>query len=268
MSNNDFNINNGLMTKIWGPHAWFFINSVAFGYPINPTPEQKEEYKNFFIYLGYVLPCGFCRNSYQFFIKDGITEIKDNIFENRETLTKWIYLLHNRVNKKLGVEYGTTYKEFCEKFETFRAKCAENISNCHMPLTLKAEAFIKSDEKECVIISLDLAKQFSEYAESKGIKMDKLEYYDDLVRNKRSSKEFQERNNKCCEIITSMRFNANCSLEANGVDKDMPSINELKLISMLCTTLPIRDLENCAKKLGYKKNKVYKLVGDNKLTIF
>jgi hypothetical protein len=263
MSNNDFNINNGLMTKIWGPRAWFFINSVSFGYPVNPNSEQKEEYKTFFKTLGFVLPCGFCRQSYQFFIKDGETEITDEIFENRDTLTKWVFKLHNRVNKKLGVEYGTTYDEFFNKFESFRAKCVIDAPNCQMPLSLKAEAFKKSDEKECTIIPLKLAKQFSDYAISKGIKMDKLEYYDELLTNKRNTKEFCDRNKECCQIITSMRCNAGCSLEDKGDDKDMPSINELRLISMLCTTLPIRDLEKCASKLGFKKNRIYKLVGGN-----
>ncbi len=262
MSNDDFNINNGLMTKIWGPRAWFFANSVAFGYPINPSAEQKEQYKNYFIYLGFVLPCGFCRESYQVFIKDGETKITDEIFENRETLTKWIFKLHNRVNKKLGVDYGTSYEEFCDKFETFRAKCIDKSPTCQMPLTLKAEAFKRADEKICTIIPLELANKFIEYGESKGIKMDKLEYYDDLLKNNRKSDEFKERNNECCRIITNMRHNANCSFEDKGQDKDMPSINELKLISMLCTSLSIKDLETCASKFGYKKNRIYKLVGN------
>ena len=60
-------INNGLMTKIWGPHMWFAINCVSFGYPVNPTQEQKRQYKTFFEFLGFVLPCEFCKISYQFF---------------------------------------------------------------------------------------------------------------------------------------------------------------------------------------------------------
>lgn len=268
MSLNDFNINNGLMTKIWGPCAWFFVHCVAFGYPINPTNEQKEQYKSFFIYLGFVLPCNLCRNSYQFFIKDGETEITDNIFENRDTVTKWVFKLHNRVNKKLGADYGTTYEEFCNKYESFRAKCLENVANCEMPLTLKAEAFKKCneyyEEKECVIIPLKLAHSFCEYAKTKGIIMDKLEYYEDLLKNKRSSEEFKERNTQCNKIIKNMRCNANCSFEDTGVDKDKPSIDELKLISMLCTSLCIKDLENSAEKIGYKKTRTYRLVSGNK----
>ena len=38
----DLNANNGLITKIWGPPAWEFLHSITFGFPISPTPEQKE----------------------------------------------------------------------------------------------------------------------------------------------------------------------------------------------------------------------------------
>ena len=40
------NINNGLITKIWGPGAWEFLHSVTFGYPVSPTDEQKQYYKD------------------------------------------------------------------------------------------------------------------------------------------------------------------------------------------------------------------------------
>ena len=30
--------------KIWGPHYWFFLHTVAFHYPIHPTSIQKKMY--------------------------------------------------------------------------------------------------------------------------------------------------------------------------------------------------------------------------------
>ena len=42
------NANNGLLTKIWGPAMWKGLHCIAFGYPIEPTIEQQEEYKLFF----------------------------------------------------------------------------------------------------------------------------------------------------------------------------------------------------------------------------
>ena len=54
----DPNVDNGMMTKIWGPPGWLFLHCVTFGYPyaINSTnPEHKtkaQDYANFFYYLG------------------------------------------------------------------------------------------------------------------------------------------------------------------------------------------------------------------------
>lgn len=254
------NINNGLMTKIWGPHIWFAIHSIAFGYPVNPTTEQKEQYKIFLTYLGFVLPCLFCRESYQFFIKDGDTKLTDDVFENRTTVTNWAFKIHNRVNKKLGVDYGTTYEELCEKFEKFRAKCIVDVSNCSMPLELKAEAFKEADITQLYIIPLKIAKTFSDYAMKRNIDFSKLESYNDIIHNKRNTPSYEERNIQCKEIIKKMRYNALPSIENDGEFKGLPTTDELMLISMLCSSMSIRNLEDCMKILGIVINKKYKLI--------
>jgi len=40
--NSESNINNGLITKIWGPPTWDCLHSFTFGYPVHPTDEQKK----------------------------------------------------------------------------------------------------------------------------------------------------------------------------------------------------------------------------------
>ena len=109
----DDNKNNGLITKIWGPAMWESIHCIAFGYPIEPTEEQKQNYKNFFLNLMNVLPCKFCRDSYKDFVtKEDETILRDEDFENRESLTKFVFKIHNRVNKKLGINYNICYDDF------------------------------------------------------------------------------------------------------------------------------------------------------------
>ena len=66
---------NGLITKIWGPHLWFSLNSIVFGFPVKPTLEQKQQYITFFKSLGWVLPCSHCRESYNFFINDLVEQM-------------------------------------------------------------------------------------------------------------------------------------------------------------------------------------------------
>jgi hypothetical protein len=47
----DDNKNNGLITKIWGPAMWESLHCIAFGYPVEPTDEQRQNYKDFFTSL-------------------------------------------------------------------------------------------------------------------------------------------------------------------------------------------------------------------------
>ena len=52
------NLDNGLMTRIWGPSGWLFLHCISFGFPykIDPTKpehlEKQNDYYRFFYYLG------------------------------------------------------------------------------------------------------------------------------------------------------------------------------------------------------------------------
>lgn len=76
----------------------------------------------------------------------------DDIVKNRDTLTHWIYNLHNKVNQKLGITYDITYDDFVEKYETFRAKCKHDNNGCVMPIELKADAYKRNLYKEAPVI--------------------------------------------------------------------------------------------------------------------
>jgi glycosyltransferase involved in cell wall biosynthesis len=54
-----------LNPKIWGPHAWFFLDSIILSLPNKLNNEQKIIYKNFFTSLQYILPCELCREHYK-----------------------------------------------------------------------------------------------------------------------------------------------------------------------------------------------------------
>ena len=86
--------------KIWGPHAWIFLHSIAYGYPENPTKNEQVNAKKFFESLGYMLPCKTCSTLY---IKD-IKKIDsiDNAVKNKNNLIKWVNQMHNKVNENLN----------------------------------------------------------------------------------------------------------------------------------------------------------------------
>ena len=47
----------------WGNHGWEFLHTTTFNYPIIPTNDDKENYRNLFTSLNYTLPCIYCQKS-------------------------------------------------------------------------------------------------------------------------------------------------------------------------------------------------------------
>lgn len=83
--------------KIWGPPGWIFLHFITFGYPDNPTEEDKQNYKNFFINIKNVLPCQKCRDNYEDHLKK--YPLNDQILSNKTQFIKWFIDIHNEVNK-------------------------------------------------------------------------------------------------------------------------------------------------------------------------
>lgn len=122
------NVDNGLMTRLWGPSGWLFLHCVTFGYPFKIDPlnqehlEKQNDYYQFFYYLGKVLPCKYCRNSYADFFSNNSPL---NHLSSRKDLAKWFYDVHNLVNDKLGVPQceRPSFEEIEERYQSFRAAC-------------------------------------------------------------------------------------------------------------------------------------------------
>ena len=126
--------NEGIMTNVWGPPGWVFLHCITMGYPYKIDTKNKEHIsrkqhtKNFFNSLGHVLPCKYCRESYLEYISECPI---DKHLNTRKKLAKWFYDIHNKVNQKLGVPKCDIppFKEFYQKYETYRAKCKQTTDN-------------------------------------------------------------------------------------------------------------------------------------------
>jgi hypothetical protein len=140
----DYESNDGMLTSVWGPGMWHYLHTMSFNYPVRPTPQQKAQYRNFILQLQYVLPCGKCRkNLKRNFRKMPLTMEQ---MESRETFSKYIYQLHELVNKMLNKESGMTYEMVRERYEHFRARCALPYKMLPKHRTLKHTA---NNEKGC-----------------------------------------------------------------------------------------------------------------------
>ena len=116
-----YNSGDGMLTTVWGPSMWHYLHTMSFNYPVCPTKEDKEHYKNFILNLQHVLPCKYCRQNLTNNLK--AHPLKECHLKNRETFSRFVYNLHETVNKMLGKKSGLTYCDVRERYEHFRSRC-------------------------------------------------------------------------------------------------------------------------------------------------
>jgi hypothetical protein len=135
-SKENYNSDDGMLTTVWGPSMWHYLHIMSFNYPLHPTKEDKKHYRNFVLNLQYVLPCKYCRINLKKNFKTLPLKISD--MENRESFSKYVYDLHELVNKMLNKKSNLSFNDVRDRYEHFRSRCN------------KAKvAEIKKEEKGC-----------------------------------------------------------------------------------------------------------------------
>ena len=117
----EYSSGDGMLTTVWGPSMWHYMHTMSFNYPVQPTIADKTHYKNFILNLQNVLPCRHCRENLTRNFKAHPIRACD--MKNRETFSRYVYKLHEVVNKMLGKKSGLSYCDVRERYEHFRARC-------------------------------------------------------------------------------------------------------------------------------------------------
>ena len=112
-----------MVTKIWGPAFWHSLHTISFNYPVNPSDNEKVWYRNYILSLQNILPCKYCRKNLTTNLKQ--LPLSMCKMKNRDTFSRYIYELHELVNKMLKKKSGLTYCDVRERYEHFRARCIE-----------------------------------------------------------------------------------------------------------------------------------------------
>lgn len=119
----DFYSGDGFLTTVWGPAQWHMLHTISFNYPVKPTLEQKKQYRNYVLSLQNVLPCGACRKNLRTNLKHLPLKMSD--MESRDSFSRYIYNLHELVNKMLKKKSNLSYCDVRERYEHFRARCVD-----------------------------------------------------------------------------------------------------------------------------------------------
>ena len=107
-----------LPPEIWGPIFWSTLHIVSLAYPEEPTYAEKRAAKEFYNALAHLLPCPICRDHFREVLK-GLPI--DSWLDKKGTLTEWVWMAHNQVNKRLDkpeismADFFQRYREMSER---------------------------------------------------------------------------------------------------------------------------------------------------------
>lgn len=110
-----------LDTKKWGPHLWKALHAISFGYPEKPSVGSRRYYHEFFSGIKNVIPCAPCRAHYAKIITRTECKISNRVFQNRETLTRWLVKVHNNVNRRVK-KPCVSYRQVVDQYTSWATK--------------------------------------------------------------------------------------------------------------------------------------------------
>jgi hypothetical protein len=92
---------------------WFSLHSISFNYPLEPSIEDKKNYKNFFLSLQEVIPCSVCKKNYKRHLNEHPLQ---DYLDSRKSLVYWVIDMHNMVNAEIGKK-TLSYDIIIKKYE-------------------------------------------------------------------------------------------------------------------------------------------------------
>ena len=103
--------------KIWGPHYWFFLHTVALNYPLYPNEISKKKYYDFIQNFPLFIPVPDIANSFSKILDEfPVTPYLDS----RESFIKWVHFIHNKINVKLNIPEETLEDSLKSYYHLYR----------------------------------------------------------------------------------------------------------------------------------------------------
>jgi hypothetical protein len=105
--------------KIWGPHYWFFLHTIAITYPLTPNDVTKKKYYDLIQNLPLFIPVERIGNNFSKMLdKYPVTPYLDS----RESFIKWMHFIHNKVNQHLGYPELTMIEAMDKYYHNYKPK--------------------------------------------------------------------------------------------------------------------------------------------------
>lgn len=105
--------------KVWGPHYWFFLHTIAMTYPHYPNTVTKKKFYEFIQNLPLFLPVQAISGEFSKLIdKYPVTPYLDN----RDSLVRWMHFMHNKINEKLEKPQISLNEFFVNYYDEYKSQ--------------------------------------------------------------------------------------------------------------------------------------------------
>jgi hypothetical protein len=105
--------------KIWGPHYWFFLHTLAMTYPHHPNSVTKKKYYEFIQNLPLFIPVEEISGEFSKLVDQyPVTPYLDN----RDSFVRWMHFIHNKINQKLEKPVITLSEFFVKYYDEYKSK--------------------------------------------------------------------------------------------------------------------------------------------------
>jgi hypothetical protein len=114
-----------LNPKIWGPHYWFFLHTLAMCYPNYPNDVTKKKYYDFIQNLPMFVPIEEIATHISLLLDEYPVQ---PYLDNRESFIRWMWFIHNKINEKLEkpkISLNDFYIKYYEEYKSTDKKLFE-----------------------------------------------------------------------------------------------------------------------------------------------
>ena len=112
-----------LQPSVWGPHYWFTLHTIAMCYPNKPNDTTKKKYYDFIQNLPLFIPIRDIGNTFSKMLdKYPVTPYLDS----RESFTRWMHFIHNKINECLNLPVLTMEEAMSNYYKNYKPKVVVN----------------------------------------------------------------------------------------------------------------------------------------------
>lgn len=111
--------------KIWGPHYWFFLHTIAMSYPIHPNAVTKKKYYDFVQNIPLFIPIESMAGEFSKLLDQYPVQ---PYLDNKESFIRWMWFIHNKINIKLEkpqISLNDFYVKYYEEYKPINEKMSE-----------------------------------------------------------------------------------------------------------------------------------------------